>query len=231
MEMPVIKKVNNLDDYFNLDTYIEENNTPKIKEQKTMRVDKLVNFKDHPFKLYEGQRLDDMVQSIKNIGMVTPVIVRPKGNETYEILSGHNRVNASKMAGLTEVPVIIKDNLTDEEIISLHAAYDLSFLSEECQEYVSKVASEYNLKINMKSAAQLRGFYEDRKLNETIVYRILTGELVKRICPKKPKPIMLSSKIYGKYLNPNEDTLVVERIIDKALAYYFKIHPELKNKI
>lgn len=75
---------------------------------------KLVSFKNHPFKLYEGERFENMVRSIRELGVIVPVIVRPKGEE-YEILSGHNRVNAAKAAGLLKVPVIIKENLEDEE--------------------------------------------------------------------------------------------------------------------
>lgn len=77
----------------------------------------LVPFANHPFTLYEGARFDDMVRSILEFGVLLPVIVRPLAEDegTYEILSGHNRVNAAKLAGLTEVPVIIKTGLTDEE--------------------------------------------------------------------------------------------------------------------
>jgi ParB family chromosome partitioning protein len=55
-----------------------------------------------------------MVRSIKELGVIVPIIVRTKG-ELYEILSGHNRANAAKVAGLKKVPVIIKENLEDEE--------------------------------------------------------------------------------------------------------------------
>lgn len=78
-------------------------------------ISQLVPFSNHPFKLYEGQRLNDMVESIKEYGVITPLIVRPKENGKYEILSGHNRANSAKIAGLTKAPVVIKKDLTDEE--------------------------------------------------------------------------------------------------------------------
>jgi ParB family chromosome partitioning protein len=80
---------------------------------------KLVPFDGHPFKLYEGQRLQDMVESIRANGILAPVIVRPHNKEKgkYEILSGHNRVKAAKEAGLKEVPIIIRENLTDEDAL------------------------------------------------------------------------------------------------------------------
>lgn len=80
----------------------------------SLRIEDLIPFRNHPFKLYEGDRFNDMVESIKNYGVIVPIVVR-KINDKYEILSGHNRVNAAKEAGLTEVPTVIKEGLTEEE--------------------------------------------------------------------------------------------------------------------
>ncbi|XCP85118.1 ParB N-terminal domain-containing protein [Roseburia hominis] len=77
-------------------------------------VDKIEPFHDHPFHLYKGERLDDMVESIREHGVLNPVIVREKGGG-YEMLSGHNRQNAAKIAGLSEIPAIVKEGLSDEE--------------------------------------------------------------------------------------------------------------------
>jgi ParB family chromosome partitioning protein len=78
-----------------------------------IEVEKLSHFKEHPFKLYTGQRLLDMVESIKINGILNPLIVRTN-DEGYEILAGHNRFEAAKEAGLKKVPCIIKE-LNDEE--------------------------------------------------------------------------------------------------------------------
>ncbi len=81
--------------------------------------DILISFENHPFKLYEGQRLDDMVESVRKSGVIVPIVVRPHHKEEgkYEILSGHNRVAAAKAAGVTEIPAIIYKGLTDEEAL------------------------------------------------------------------------------------------------------------------
>lgn len=79
-----------------------------------IKINDIQSFHDHPFHLYEGERLQDMVQSIKEHGVLNPVIVRKFG-KGYEMLSGHNRANAAKLAGLTEVPAIVKADLPDEE--------------------------------------------------------------------------------------------------------------------
>lgn len=105
-------KVRSFADVFGEDVYL----APKQKESmREIQISKLVQFVNHPFKLYDGERLNDMVASIKELGVILPVVVRPKENNYYEILSGHNRVNAAKIAGLDKVPVIIKESLTEEE--------------------------------------------------------------------------------------------------------------------
>ncbi len=78
-------------------------------------LDKLFPYKSHPFKPYTGERFDDMVQSITDNGVLLPIIVRPIDDFTYEILSGHNRVAASKAAGLEVIPAIVREGLTGEE--------------------------------------------------------------------------------------------------------------------
>lgn len=80
----------------------------------SLRLEDLIPFRNHPFKLYEGDRFNDMVESIKQFGVIVPIVVR-KVDDKYEILSGHNRVNAAKEAGLTEVPTVIKEGLTEGE--------------------------------------------------------------------------------------------------------------------
>ena len=73
-------------------------------------------FHDHPFRMYEGERLEDMVQSIREHGVLNPVIVR-KQEDGYEMLSGHNRQRAAMLAGNDKIPAIGEENLSDEDAI------------------------------------------------------------------------------------------------------------------
>lgn len=75
----------------------------------------LDDYHNHPFKLYEGKRLQDMVESIKENGILSPITVQTSENGRYEILSGHNRVNAARQAELSAIPCIIKKNLSEKE--------------------------------------------------------------------------------------------------------------------
>lgn len=95
---------------FNFKGFISEGN-----QLKQVPLDMLVPYHNHKFKLYEGERLDDMVNSIKENGVLTPIIVRNMGGEHYEILAGHNRTNAAKLAGLSVIPAIVKENLSDDD--------------------------------------------------------------------------------------------------------------------
>jgi ParB family chromosome partitioning protein len=75
------------------------------------------SFPNHRFKLYEGQQLDDMVDSIRQFGILLPIILWYTEDGRYIILSGHNRKNAAQLAGLTKGPVIIRENLTYEDAV------------------------------------------------------------------------------------------------------------------
>lgn len=77
-------------------------------------IKKIRPFHDHPFHLYEGERLEDMVASIREHGILNPVIVQ-EIDGGYEMLSGHNRMNAAKLVGLKEIPAIVKTDLSEEE--------------------------------------------------------------------------------------------------------------------
>ena len=98
-----------------VDFLLEDTDNIEQKNIQEIEIKLLENYHNHPFTLYEGKRLEDMVESIKENGVLNPIIVLKKENK-YEILSGHNRVNAAKLAGLEVVPCIIKERLTKEQI-------------------------------------------------------------------------------------------------------------------
>ena len=88
------------------------------KEQRTeMPLSDLHPFEGHPFKVLDDELMEQTVESIKQIGVVSPLIVRPDPEGGYEILSGHRRLHAAQLAGLETVPVIVKEMDDDAEII------------------------------------------------------------------------------------------------------------------
>lgn len=88
------------------------------KEQRTeMSLSDLHPFEGHPFKVLDDELLEQTVESIKQIGVVSPLIVRPDPEGGFEILSGHRRLHAAQLAGLETVPVIVKEMDDDAAII------------------------------------------------------------------------------------------------------------------
>ena len=101
---------------FNLDTMLGGSSAVAADTQvKQIPCNMLIPYHNHKFELYTGERLEDMVQSIKDNGVLIPIIVQPTDNGMYEILIGHNRWNASKLAGKENVPAIIKTELSEDE--------------------------------------------------------------------------------------------------------------------
>ena len=88
------------------------------KEKRTeMPLSDLHPFEGHPFKVLDDELMAQTVESIKQIGVVSPLIVRPDPEGGYEILSGHRRLHAAQLAGLETVPVIVKEMDDDAAII------------------------------------------------------------------------------------------------------------------
>lgn len=88
----------------------EQRNTEEIKP---IPISELKPFTEQPFKVKLDEDMDALVESIKQCGVLTPVIARPHKDGGYEILSGHRRVKACELAGITDIPVVIK-NLDDD---------------------------------------------------------------------------------------------------------------------
>ena len=85
----------------------------------TMEIEvELINpFRNHPFKVLDDEKMDELVDSVLEKGILTPVIVRPMGNGMYEMISGHRRLHAAKRAQIKKIPAIVTDYNDDEAII------------------------------------------------------------------------------------------------------------------
>ena len=88
----------------------EQRNTEEIKP---VPISELKPFTEQPFKVKLDEDMDALAESIKQCGVLTPVIARPHKDGGYEILSGHRRVKACELAGITDIPVVVK-NLDDD---------------------------------------------------------------------------------------------------------------------
>lgn len=102
-----------LDALFMTDQERVDARKPKVDE---IPLEELTAFKDHPFKVTEGEELNRLIDSILESGVLVPALARPKEGGGYELISGHRRMAACKTLGMETMPVIIRD-LTDEEAI------------------------------------------------------------------------------------------------------------------
>lgn len=121
------------DDIFETDKSRAESQLERVQ---SIRLSALVPFKEHPFKVVDDEAMLRTTESIAQYGVLTPLIARPLEDGSYEIISGHRRAHAAELAGLTEVPVLVRrmdddaatvlmvdSNLQRENILPSERAY------------------------------------------------------------------------------------------------------------
>lgn len=121
------------DDIFETDESRAESQLERVQ---SIRLSALVPFKEHPFKVVDDEAMLRTTESIAQYGVLTPLIARPLEDGSYEIISGHRRAHAAELAGLTEVPVLVRrmdddaatvlmvdSNLQRENILPSERAY------------------------------------------------------------------------------------------------------------
>lgn len=147
-------KLPKLDDLFTNQAQRDYENAEKVEE---IEISKIRDFPNHPFKVNNDDKMQDMVKSVKEYGVILPVIVRPKENGTYEMISGHRRKRACELAGIKAIRCIVKD-LTDDEATILMV--DSNIQREEI--LPSEKAFAYRLKLEaMKHQGKRVDFDED----------------------------------------------------------------------
>lgn len=100
-----------LDDLFSTD---ESRAEAQLEKVVTLNSADISDFPNHPFKIRQDEAMAEMVDSVKQYGVLVPVLVRPKADGGYEMVAGHRRKCAATLAGITEMPCIVR-NLTDDE--------------------------------------------------------------------------------------------------------------------
>ncbi len=187
-------------------------------------------FENHPFKVLDDEKMDELVESIKANGVLTPVLLRPDDEGTYEMISGHRRLHAAKRAGLFRIPAIVKEMTNDEAVIAM---VDANVQREEV------LPSEKAFAFKMKFEAirhQGKGtdatlFPEGTKLNSgdvvgqseglarTQVYRYirLTELIPKLLDMVDEKRLALSVAVEISYMNKNVQQWIYEFIRENGM--------------
>ena len=102
------------DDLFKTD---EERQADAQERVQSLPLDKMEPFPNHPFKVIDDDKMLETVERIKERGVLVPILVRPKNDGNFEIVSGHRRHHASQLAGLTEIPAIVREMDDDTAIL------------------------------------------------------------------------------------------------------------------
>ena len=84
-----------------------------------IEIEKIHPFRNHPFHVVDDARMQDLIESIRTNGILTPAIVRSVGKDEYEMISGHRRMHAAKILGMERIPVIIREMSDDEAIVKM----------------------------------------------------------------------------------------------------------------
>lgn len=92
---------------------------PEIAGTQEIEIERIHAFPNHPFKVLDDEKMDTLVDSIRENGILNPVIVRPDQSGNYEMISGHRRLHAAGIVGLQKIPAIVKEMSDDEAIIKM----------------------------------------------------------------------------------------------------------------
>lgn len=84
-----------------------------------VELSRILPFKNHPFKVNDDEKMEDLVRSIRENGVLSPILVRPCGVEKFETISGHRRVYACNKVGMRTIPAIIREMSDEEAIIAM----------------------------------------------------------------------------------------------------------------
>ena len=92
-----------------------------VNEESAMEIeiDKIKSFAGHPFKVIDDEKMQNLIESISESGVLTPVLIRPDQNDGYEMISGHRRMHAAQKAGLITIPAIVREMTDDEAVIAM----------------------------------------------------------------------------------------------------------------
>ena len=163
-------KLPKLDDLF---TTQEERDYAVAEKVQEINISDISDFPEHPFKVNDDDKMKEMVKSVKEYGVILPVIVRPKENGTYEMISGHRRKRACELAGVKQIRCIVKDLSNDEATILM---VDSNIQREEI--LPSEKAFAYKMKLD---AMKHQGKNIDLEENETsapVVQKLTSREIL-----------------------------------------------------
>ena len=194
-----------------------------------LKIQDLEPFPDHPFQVREDDAMKETAESVKTYGILTPILVRPLENGHYQIVSGHRRTKACEIAGVDEIPAIVRDLDYDSAVIAM---VDSNLQREEI--LPSEKAAAYKMKLDAlrrkagrpsrENSAQVGQNFEGKTSRQMIVENSpdSSGQIQRyiRLTELQPelqqmvddKKIGMTPAVEISYLKPEEQQMLIETI-------------------
>ena len=212
-----------------LDDLFKTDEGRKTEEIKPIKISELKPYAEQPFKVIDNEEMDELVASIKENGVLSPVVARPHPEGGYEILSGHRRVRASELAGKDEVPVVVKDldddtavillvdsNLQREHILPSEKAFAYQMRLEAMKRKAGRPSQENSVQFgqNTSPVDSRKELAEQTGESSVQIQRyIRLTELIDPLLEMvDTKAMAMNAGVELSYLKPKEQVAVVEAI-------------------
>ena len=187
---------------------------------KNINIDLLIPFENHPFKKRDGMENEELKESVKESGLLEPIIVRSFSAGTYEIISGHRRVEVCKELGIQTIPAIVRDMTKDEAVIAMvdsNLQREHLLPSEKAFAYKMKLeamkhqgkATSRQLVGELESADKISESESGRQVQRYIRLTHLIPELLKLVDEER---IAFTPAVELSYLPENEQKMLAEEI-------------------
>lgn len=212
------------DDLFKTD---EERQADAQERVQNLPLDKLEPFPNHPFKVIDNDKMLETVESIKERGVLVPILVRPKNDGNFEIVSGHRRHHASQLAGLTEIPAIVREmdddtaillmvdsNLQREELLPSEKAFAYKMKLDAMKRQGQRTdltCSQIGNKLGMKSSEELAEQTGESK-NQIFRYIRLTHLVPELLDRVDNKTMAFNAAVEVSYLTEPEQFMLCDAI-------------------
>ena len=207
----------------NTEQLVNEILSPPTKKAANIPIEKLHTFNGHPFKVLDNEEMEILIESIRQQGILSPLIVRPMENkpDEYEVISGHRRLYASVKAGLTEVPaliypldrnaaiiVVVDSNIHREQILPSEKAFAYKMKMEAMKEQGKRTDLTLSQVATKLDAAAEIGKSADESRDQVFRYIRLTHlipDILKLVDEGK---IALTPAVELSYLQPSEQEML-----------------------
>lgn len=220
-QLPDRVQLKTLDSLFGID----EEQTGQIME---VPINELFSFQNHPFKVLDDEKMAQTVESIRENGILVPIMVRSRQEGGYEVISGHRRRHAAEIVGLETVPVIIREltddeaviamvdaNLQREEILPSEKAYAYKMKLEALKHKAGRPSKENSCQVGTNFRADEAMAETANESARTIQRYIRLTELLPELMEMvDSKKIKLNPAVEISYLTPNEQYLLIQ-VIDE----------------